>query len=123
VGATTPPTAQHAVRQARHLADNLVAVLHGKPARPYAHRYIGSVASLGLHKGVAELYGVPSRGAAAWMLHRTYHLAQMPTMNRKVQIGLDWALAGLFHRDPVSLGAGSETTRSRDGWRTTIPSK
>lgn len=114
-GATTPPTAQHAVRQARHLADNLVAVLHGEPVRPYAHRYIGSVASLGLHKGVAELYGVQARGATAWMLHRTYHLAQMPTLNRKVRIGLDWALASLFQRDPVSLGAVPETTGSSDG--------
>jgi NADH dehydrogenase len=121
LGATTPPTAQHAVRQARHLADNLVAVLHGKPARPYAHRYIGSVASLGLHKGVAELHGVQSRGPAAWMLHRTYHLAQMPTLNRKVRIGLDWALAGLFQRDPISLGAMSEATRSPDGQRSGSP--
>lgn len=111
VGATTPPTAQHAVRQARHLADNLIAVLHGEPARPYAHRYIGSVASLGLHKGVAELYGVQLRGAPAWMLHRTYHLAQMPTLNRKVRIGLDWALAGLFQRDPVAFGGVPETTQ------------
>jgi len=114
-GATTPPTAQHAVRQARHLADNLVAVLHGEPARPYAHRYIGSVASLGLYKGVAELYGVQLRGAPAWVLHRTYHLAQMPTLNRKVRIGLDWALASLFHRDPVSFGAVPETTQSPEG--------
>jgi NADH:ubiquinone reductase (H+-translocating) len=121
VGATTPPTAQHAVRQARHLADNLVAVLHGKPSRPYAHPYIGSVASLGLHKGVAELYGVQARGAAAWMLHRTYHLAQMPTLNRKVRIGFDWALAGLFQRDPVSLGPMSEETRSPAAQRSGSP--
>jgi NADH dehydrogenase len=116
-GATTPPTAQHAVRQARHLADNLVAVLHGEPTHPYAHRYIGSVASLGLYKGVAELHGVQLRGAPAWILHRTYHLAKMPTLNRKVRIGLDWALAGLFQRDPVSLGAVFEPTRSPDGQR------
>jgi NADH:ubiquinone reductase (H+-translocating) len=114
-GATTPPTAQHAVRQARHLADNLVAVLRGEPVRPYAHRYIGSVASLGLYKGVAELYGVQLRGAPAWILHRTYHLAQMPTLNRKVRIGLDWALASLFHRDPVSFGSMPETAQSPEG--------
>src|SRR3954464_15527864 len=42
-GVTTPPTAQHAVRQARHLADNLVAVLRGQSVRPYAHRYAGSI--------------------------------------------------------------------------------
>jgi NADH dehydrogenase len=112
--ATTPPAAQHAVRQARHLGDNLVAVLRGEPARLYAHRYIGSVASLGLYKGVAELYGVQLRGAPAWFLHRTYHLAQMPTLNRKVRIGLTWAPASPFRRDPVSFGAVPEMTQSRE---------
>jgi len=104
-GATTPPTAQHAVRQARHLARNLAAVISGETVRPYAHRYAGSVASLGHHRGVAELYGIRLRGLPAWALHRAYHLTQMPTMNRKVRIGLDWGLASLFRRDLVSLGA------------------
>lgn len=113
-GVPTPPTAQHAVRQARHLADNLVAVLHGQSARPYAHRYAGSIASLGLHKGVAELYGIRLRGLPAWMLHRTYHLTQIPTVNRKARIGLDWALASLFRRDLVSLGGIRETSGSSE---------
>ncbi|HZO65145.1 MAG TPA: FAD-dependent oxidoreductase [Kribbellaceae bacterium] len=104
-GVPTPPTAQHAVRQARRLADNLAADLRGKPVRPYKHRYAGSVASLGLYEGVAELYGVRLHGPPAWLLHRTYHLAQMPTLNRKIRIGLDWLLASLFRRDLVSLGA------------------
>ena len=94
--------------------DNLAAVLRGEPARPCVHRYVGSVASLGLHQGVAELYGLQLRGPTAWMLHRTYHLAQMPTLNRKVRIGLDWALASLFQRDPVSLGAVPEAPHSPD---------
>jgi NADH:quinone reductase (non-electrogenic) len=90
-------------------------VVRGGSLRPYAHRYAGSVASLGLHKGVAELYGVKLRGLPAWVLHRTYHLTQMPTMNRKVRIGLDWALASLFRRDPVSLGSVRETSDSTQG--------
>src|SRR5205085_11449314 len=55
--ATTGPSAQHAVRQAKRLALNIVAELRGRPLMPYEHAYAGSVASLGLHKGVAEIYG------------------------------------------------------------------
>jgi NADH dehydrogenase len=113
-GVPTPPTAQHAVRQARHLADNLVAVIRGESVRPYAHRYAGSVASLGMHRGVADLYCIQMRGLAAWLVHRAYHLTQMPTVNRKVRIWLDWALASLFRRDPVSFGAARETSGSFD---------
>jgi NADH:ubiquinone reductase (H+-translocating) len=104
-GATTGPSAQHAVRQAKRLADNVVASLRGKPLVDYRHAYAGSVASLGLHKGVAEVYGVKLRGLPAWFMHRTYHVARMPTTNRKVRIIADWTLALFFHREIVSLGS------------------
>ncbi|HEX6469523.1 MAG TPA: NAD(P)/FAD-dependent oxidoreductase [Streptosporangiaceae bacterium] len=98
------PNAQHAVRQARRLADNIVATLHGKQRQPYRHAYAGSVASLGLHKGVAQIYGVKVRGWPAWFIHRTYHLSRIPTFNRKVRVILDWTLALFFRREIVSLG-------------------
>jgi len=103
--ATTGPSAQHAVRQAKVLADNVVASLRGEPLKPYKHAYVGSVASLGLHKGVAEVYGVKLRGLPAWFMHRTYHMTRMPTFNRKVRVIADWTLALFFQREIVSLGA------------------
>jgi NADH dehydrogenase len=78
------PSAQHAVRQAKTLADNVIAVCRGGTLRDYRHRYAGSVASLGLYRGVAEIYGIKIRGPLAWWMHRTYHLSRMPTLNRKV---------------------------------------
>ena len=48
------PSAQHAVRQAKQLADNVVASSRGFEPREYKHKHVGSVASLGLHKGVAR---------------------------------------------------------------------
>jgi NADH dehydrogenase len=101
--ATCGPTAQHAVRQAKRLADNLVAALRGRRPRPYRHAYAGSVASLGLHKGVAEVYGIKLRGWPAWMMHRLYHLSRMPTANRKARIAADWVLSWLFRREVVAL--------------------
>jgi NADH dehydrogenase len=62
------------------------------------------VASLGLYRGVAEIYGVKLRGPVAWWLHRTYHLSRMPTFNRKVRIVADWTGALLFRREIVALG-------------------
>jgi NADH dehydrogenase len=103
-GELTGPSAQHAVRQARRLGDNLVASLRGRPLTEYRHKYVGSVASLGLHKGVAEVYGVKLRGYPAWFMHRTYHLSRVPTLNRKLRVTLDWTLSLFFRRDIVSLG-------------------
>jgi NADH dehydrogenase len=98
------PSAQHAVRQAKALADNIVATVRGGALRDYRHKYVGSVASLGLYRGVAELYGVKVRGPLAWFLHRTYHVSRMPTLNRKVRVIADWTAALLFRREVVSLG-------------------
>jgi NADH dehydrogenase len=104
-GEFTAPNAQHAVRQARLLARNLRRALRGKPLRDYRHKYIGSLASLGLHKGVAQIYGIKVRGWPAWFMHRTYHVSRVPTLNRKIRIVLDWTLALFFRRDVVSLGS------------------
>lgn len=98
------PSAQHAVRQARHLGDNLAKALRSAPVEEYKHKHVGTVASLGLGKGVAQVYGIKLRGWPAWFMHRTYHMAQMPTFNRKVRIVLDWTLALFFHRELVALG-------------------
>jgi NADH dehydrogenase len=102
--ATTAPNAQHAVRQAKRLADNIVAVLSGNEPEPYVHKYAGSVASLGLHKGVAQVYGVKLKGWPAWFMHRSYHVSRVPTFNRKARVIADWTLASLFRREVVSLG-------------------
>ncbi|HEY6793985.1 MAG TPA: NAD(P)/FAD-dependent oxidoreductase [Kineosporiaceae bacterium] len=104
-GAFTGPSAQHAVRQARRLADNIVASLRGKPLVEYRHQYAGSVASLGLHKGVAQVYGIKLKGWPAWFMHRTYHLSRVPTFNRKMRVVADWTLALFFKREIVSLGS------------------
>jgi NADH dehydrogenase len=103
-GALCVPTAQHGVRQARRLADNLVAVLRGRRPRPYRHRYAGSVASLGRLQGVAQIYGVRLCGRPAWLLHRGYHLSRLPSAGRRTRVLADWLLAAVFPRDVVSLG-------------------
>ena len=104
-GQLCAPNAQHAVRQARLLAANIIRTLRGEPPRDYRHKYVGSVASLGLYKGVAQVYGIRLRGFPAWFMHRTYHMSRMPTLNKKVRVVLDWTLALFFRRDVVSLGS------------------
>lgn len=103
-GVMCAPNAQHAVRQAKTLAANIVASLRGTPLHEYRHSYAGSVASLGLHKGVAQIYGVKLRGWPAWFAHRTYHMTRIPTLNRKVRVVADWTLALFLKREAVALG-------------------
>ncbi len=104
-GTETAPNAQHALRQAKVLAENIARSLHGEPLQTYSHKYVGSVASLGLHKGVAHVYGRRLKGYPAWFMHRVYHLSRVPTFNRKARVLAEWTLSGLFKREIVSLGS------------------
>ncbi|BBC34445.1 NADH dehydrogenase [Streptomyces graminofaciens] len=104
-GKETAPNAQHAVRQARTLGDNIVRSLRGQTLQAYSHKYVGSVASLGLHQGVAHVYGRKLKGYPAWFMHRVYHLSRVPTFNRKARVLAEWTLSGLFKREIVSLGS------------------
>lgn len=103
-GATCSPSAQHAVRQAKRLGSNIAEVLRGGRVKDYKHKHVGSVASLGLHKGVAQLFGFKLKGWVAWFLHRTYHMSRVPTFNRKVRVVADWTLTLFLKREVVSLG-------------------
>ena len=98
-GQPDPPTSQHALRQARRLAKNL----RGDP-EPYRYRMLGQVATLGRHKGIAEVMGLPFRGFLGWWITRTYHLYQLPLLSRKLRVVTDWTVALLFRRDVVELG-------------------
>jgi NADH dehydrogenase len=110
-GALCGPSAQHAVRQSKVLADNILATLRGQPIKEYRHAYAGSVASLGLHKGVAQVYGVKLRGWPAWFMHRSYHVSRVPTLNRKARVIADWTLALFFPREIVTLGSLQQPQR------------
>jgi NADH dehydrogenase len=103
-GETCRANAQHAVRQAAVLADNLVACLRGEPTAPYRYELKGSLTSLGLHKGVAQLRGRSLHGRPAWLLHRAVHLRRVPTLERKARVLADWLMTSFTGREIVSLG-------------------
>ncbi len=94
-----PPTAQHALRQARRLAKNL----RGDP-QPYRYRMLGQVATLGRYKGIADVLGLRLRGFPGWFVTRTYHLYQLPLLARKLRVVTDWTTSLFFRRDIAELG-------------------
>src|SRR6186997_2782896 len=97
-GRFDPPTCQHALRQARRLAKNLV----GERER-YGYRMLGQVATLGRYKGIADVMGVRFRGFPGWFITRSYHLFQLPLFSRKLRVVVDWTTSLFFRRDIAEL--------------------
>ena len=103
-GGFYPQTAQHAVHEAKCLARNLLATLRDRETRPYRYRARGMIASLGAHEGLAELGGrVTIAGLPGWLIWRTYYLLQLPGIDRKARVALDWSVDFPFPVDIASV--------------------
>jgi len=99
-----PATAQHAVREATHVARNLRRASRGEPTLPLDYFSRGSLAALGCRTGVAKVFGVKLSGFPAYFLWRTVYWVKMPGWARKARLALDWTVDLLFSREFVQLG-------------------
>ena len=99
-----PPTAQHAVRQGKQLAQNLIRVAAGRDPQSLEYKPLGSLAGLGCRSGVARVKGIKLSGFLAWWLYRTVYLLKMPGLSRKARVAVDWTIDLIFRPDPVQLG-------------------
>ena len=111
VGGFTVPNAQHAVRQGKLLAKNLVADIRGENPQEYFHKNLGAVAGLGLYDGVYQNGRIAVKGFPAWVMHRGYHGLAIPFWDRKIRIFGNWLLNLILHRDLVGIPA-RDTPRS-----------
>jgi NADH dehydrogenase len=94
-----PPTAQHAVREGRRAGENIYARLRGKQAMPFLYKMRGQLATIGRRTGVARIFGFKFSGAVGWVLWRTVYLMKLPRLEKKLRVGLQWALDVFFERD------------------------
>ncbi|QNO36868.1 NAD(P)/FAD-dependent oxidoreductase [Protaetiibacter sp. SSC-01] len=105
VGGFCVPNAQHAVRQGKLLAKNLVAEIRGDAPVEYFHKNLGAVAGIGLYRGVYQYKKLAIKGFIAWFMHRGYHGFAMPMWERKARVFGNWIVNFLFQRDLVGIPA------------------
>ncbi len=105
VGGFCVPNAQHAVRQGKLLAKNLVAAIRGEGIKEYFHKPLGAVAGLGIGVGVFQYKKLAVKGLLAWFMHRGYHGLAIPMWERKIRVFSGWIWNFLLRRDIVSISA------------------
>lgn len=105
VGGYTVPNAQHAVRQGKLLAKNLVADIRGEQPRAYRHKHQGAVAGIGLYYGVFQNGPFAIKGLIAWIMHRGYHGLAMPMWERKIRVFGNYVINFLARRDTIGIPA------------------
>ena len=102
-GKAFPPTAQHAIREGKVLAHNIVASINGTAKKPFKFKMLGQLASIGRRAGVANILGANFSGFIAWFLWRSIYLMKLPRLEKKVRVALDWTLDLIFTKDLVQF--------------------
>jgi NADH dehydrogenase len=94
-----PPTAQHALREGQRAGKNINARLNGQEPRPFVYKAPGQLATIGRRAGVARILGLNFSGIVGWVLWRGVYLMKLPRLEKKLRVGLQWALDVIFERD------------------------
>ena len=102
-GKPYPTTAQHATREGTKLAKNIEAAVAGRPLKPFTFKILGQLAAIGQRKGTANVLGIQFSGFPAWFFWRTVYLSKLPGIEKKIRVGLSWALDLVFSRDLVQM--------------------
>ena len=104
-GQSYPPTAQHAMREGKVVAENIEAVVRRRPLKQFRFRTLGVLVGLGHRTAAAEIRGWRFSGLLAWLLWRSLYLGKLPGIEKKVRVALDWAIDLFFPRDIVLTSA------------------
>ncbi|HEX9602104.1 MAG TPA: FAD-dependent oxidoreductase, partial [Myxococcales bacterium] len=113
-GGSSPPTAQHATRQAELLAENIVATIRGGRRRAFDFKGLGKMGSLGSRSAVAEIFGLQISGALAWFLWRTIYLMKLPGLGRRLKIAASWTFDLLLPPDSVLFRFSAPSSMLRE---------
>jgi len=111
-GKPYPPTAQHALRQGKVAAQNVMSSIRGGQKRPFVFSTLGQLAAIGRRTGVASIFGFNFSGFIAWWMWRTIYLSKLPRFEKKLRVALDWTLDLIFTKDLVQFTTERATTVS-----------
>jgi NADH dehydrogenase len=109
-----PPTAQHAIREGKVTAKNIISIIKNRREKGVAeeqrrgmkifdYKTKGTMAEIGKRTGVGDILGLKVHGFVAWWIWRTYYLANLPTIEKKVRVIVDWTIDLFFKRDVTKL--------------------
>jgi NADH:ubiquinone reductase (H+-translocating) len=98
-----PPTAQHALREAKVVARNVIATIRGEQMKRFDFSTIAQLAAIGRRTGVANILDVTFSGFIAWWLWRTIYLSKLPRLEKKLRAAFDWTLDLIFSKDLVQF--------------------
>lgn len=87
-----PQLAQPAIQQGNLLASNLKRLEKGKKLKPFRYKNLGSMATVGRNKAVAEFAGMKMGGFFAWLMWLVVHLRSILGVRNKFIVFFNWMI-------------------------------
>ena len=85
-----PQLAQVAIQQGKLLAENLKRLEKKKALKPFHYKNLGSMATVGRNRAVAEFKKVKTQGWIAWILWLVVHLRSILGVRNRISVMLNW---------------------------------
>lgn len=98
-----PQVAQVAIQQGKLLAANLERLEKQQVLRPFHYRNLGTLATVGRNKAVADLPHWKTQGFIAWILWMTVHLRSILGVRNRLEILLNWIWNYLTYDQAIRL--------------------
>lgn len=85
-----PMVAQVAIQQGVNLAANLKLQMKNKPMKGFTYKDLGSMATIGRNRAVAEFAGMKLSGYFAWIVWMIVHLISLMGFRNKLVVFINW---------------------------------
>lgn len=85
-----PQVAQPAIQQSRALAANLNRQAKGRPMQAFRYKDLGSMATIGRNKAVADFPNWKTQGFVAWVMWLFVHLTSLLGVRNKIVVFINW---------------------------------
>jgi NADH dehydrogenase len=90
-GSPLPGVAQVAMQQGAYAARLIQDRLQGRPTPPFRYRDYGTMATIGRHTAVADVFGFRFAGNLAWLAWLCIHLVQLVQFENRLLVFAQWA--------------------------------
>ena len=102
-GVRVPGLAAAAMQEGKLAAKNILADLQGRPRQVFKYYDRGTMATIGLHRAVAEFGTFKISGVVAWLLWSLVHVALLIGFRNRVAVMIEWIWAYLTRRGSSPL--------------------
>lgn len=90
---TLPPLSPVAIKQGESIANNILREMEGAPRSAFAYSHIGTMATIGRSKAIADFGIFRINGLIAWILWLFVHIYFITGFNNRFFVFLKWCIA------------------------------